>query len=184
MSSKFVIHAQFSHLVCQLIALQEEWYCSALSCCTKMDKDQHFSESLLLPIYFIGLVESGDKWQTGFCSCSICQEDWLTQSFPRDPCASSWSWFCYTETAGFRWQVSVCWVIHFCYHISLFLFIVQFALGYNLFLTKAWFRSHTSHNLSHIKQKIEFDLAYVNYSMWTGAKYPQSLIKQQGLINK
>ena len=48
---------------------------------------------------------------------------------------------------------------------TIFLFIVQFALGCNLFLTKAWFRSHTSHNLSHIKQKIEFDLAYVNYSM-------------------
>lgn len=118
MSTKLVIHTQFSHLVFQLIALQEEWYSSALSCCTKMDKDQHFSESLLLPIYFIGLVESGDKWQTGFCSCSICQEDWLTQSFPRDPCTSSWSRFCYTETAGFRWQVSVWWLIHFCYHIS------------------------------------------------------------------
>lgn len=32
--------------------------------------------------------------------------------------------------------------------------------------------------------KIEFDLAYVNYRNWTGPKYPQSLIKQQGLIDK
>ena len=29
---------------------------------------------------------------------------------------------------------------------------------------------------------MEFDLAYVNYSVWTGPKYPQNLIKQQGLI--
>lgn len=28
---------------------------------------------------------------------------------------------------------------------------------------------------------MEFDLAYVNYSVWTGPKYPQNLIKQQGL---
>ena len=28
---------------------------------------------------------------------------------------------------------------------------------------------------------MEFDLAYVSYSVWTGPKYPQNLIKQQGL---
>ena len=30
---------------------------------------------------------------------------------------------------------------------------------------------------------MEFDLAYVNYSAWTSPKYPQSLIKQQDLID-